>query len=347
MTILLCIIYGIIESLKCNMKEVIGLRDKMLIDIYIMEILINHSSLSNRLHQQDIINYLDKEYNLNVCRNTLAGYIGELREQGYIAGERGIYCIRKFTNIEIKILINSIMYTKAIPADDIKKISDKLNDMLEPEERNRLKSTYFINNTNHTDNKKVCEIVETIDRAIEKRKKIEITTCRYDIRGKLIDKGKRIVNPYYIILEKSRYYLICYSGRDDIEPRRIDRISDVKVLNEKRLEINQIEKYKTNSFSIDKYIKESVYMYSGSNERVTLKIKKDNIGDFIDWYGKEYSIVNIEDENVTVAIRANVNAVYFWALQYGRIAEVIRPTALREMIRNGLQEMLLKYEKKT
>ena len=148
-------------------------------------------------------------------------------------------------------------------------------------------------------------------------------------------------------MEKSRYYLICYSGRDDIEPRRIDRISDVKVLNEKRLEINQIEKYKTNSFSIDKYIKESVYMYSGSNERVTLKIKKDNIGDFIDWYGKEYSIVNIEDENVTVAIRANVNAVYFWALQYGRIAEVIRPTALREMIRNGLQEMLLKYEKKT
>ena len=148
-------------------------------------------------------------------------------------------------------------------------------------------------------------------------------------------------------MEKSRYYLICYSGRDDIEPRRIDRISDVKVLNEKRLEINQIEKYKTNSFSIDKYIKESVYMYSGSNESVTLKIKKDNIGDFIDWYGKEYSIVNIEDENVTVAIRANVNAVYFWALQYGRIAEVIRPTALREMIRNGLQEMLLKYEKKT
>lgn len=140
---------------------------------------------------------------------------------------------------------------------------------------------------------------------------------------------------------------MCYSGREDIEPRRIDRISSVKVLHEKRLEINQIEKYKTNSFSIDKYLKESVYMYSGNNERVTLKIRKDNIGDFIDWYGKEYSIVEMEDENVTVSIRANVNAVYFWALQYGSIAEVLKPITLREMIRDGLQEMLLKYEKKT
>lgn len=239
------------------------------------------------------------------------------------------------------------MYSKAIPVNDIKEIANKLNDMLEPEERNRLKNTYFINNTNHTDNEKVCEIVETIDRAIEKRKKIEITTCGYDIRGNLVEKGKRIVNPYYIVLEKSRYYLMCYSGREDIEPRRIDRISSVKVLHEKRLEINQIEKYKTNSFSIDKYLKESVYMYSGNNERVTLKIRKDNIGDFIDWYGKEYSIVEMEDENVTVSIRANVNAVYFWALQYGSIAEVLKPITLREMIRDGLQEMLLKYEKKT
>lgn len=329
------------------MNGVIDLRDKMLIDMYIMEILMNHSSFANRLYQKDIINYLDREYNLRVSRNTLAGYVGELREHGYIAGERGIYCIRKFTNIEIKILINSIMYSKAIPVNDIKEIANKLNDMLEPEERNRLKNTYFINNTNHTDNEKVCEIVETIDRAIEKRKKIEITTCGYDIRGNLVEKGKRIVNPYYIVLEKSRYYLMCYSGREDIEPRRIDRISSVKVLHEKRLEINQIEKYKTNSFSIDKYLKESVYMYSGNNERVTLKIRKDNIGDFIDWYGKEYSIVEMEDENVTVSIRANVNAVYFWALQYGSIAEVLKPIALREMIRDGLQEMLLKYEKKT
>lgn len=323
------------------------MRDKMLIDIYIMEILINHSSFVNRLHQKDIIYYLDREYNLKVCRNTLAGYVRELKENGYIAGERGIYCVRKFTNIEIKILMNSIMYSKAIPADDIQKIADKLNDMMEPEERNRLKSTYFINNTNHTDNKKVCDIVDIIDSAIEKRRKIEITTCGYDIKGILVEKGRRIVNPYYIVLEKSRYYLLCYSGREDIEPRRIDRISHVKVLDEKRLEINQIEKYKNNSFSIDKYMKESVYMYSGSNERVTLRIKKENIGDFIDWYGKEYSIVKIEDENVIVAIRANINAVYFWALQYGRIAEVIRPVTLREMIRNGLREMLLKYEKKT
>lgn len=61
------------------MNGVIDLRDKMLIDMYIMEILMNHSSFANRLYQKDIINYLDREYNLRVSRNTLAGYVGELR----------------------------------------------------------------------------------------------------------------------------------------------------------------------------------------------------------------------------------------------------------------------------
>ena len=67
------------------------MRDKMLIDIYIMEVLMNHSSFANRLYQKDIIDYLDREYNLRVSRNTLAGYVGELREHGYIAGERVKY----------------------------------------------------------------------------------------------------------------------------------------------------------------------------------------------------------------------------------------------------------------
>lgn len=45
------------------------LREKSLIDIYILEILEKYSSSKNRLNQKDIICYLDKDYNIKVSRN--------------------------------------------------------------------------------------------------------------------------------------------------------------------------------------------------------------------------------------------------------------------------------------
>lgn len=321
------------------------MREKGLLDIYILEILAKHSSVQHRLKQKDLMRYLDVDYNIRVSRNTLSSYLEELKEQGYIAGDRGVYFIRKFSNSEIKLLINSMIYSKSIPKEDIHNVVRKLKDIAEPELRSNLKNVYFIDNMNHTENKNVCDVIEIIDQAIEECKKIQITSCKYDVYGQLVDIGTRIVDPYYIVAEKSRYYLLCYSGRQDVEPRRIDRISKVKILKEKRLEIHQIEKYANQEFSIIDYMREHIYMYSGDNERITIKVKLENIGDVIDWYGNNYRIVKIEQPDVIINIKANSNAVYFWALQYGGIAEIIKPIALRNRIKDGLEDILEKYKK--
>lgn len=316
---------------------------KGLIDIYILEILENYSSKYNRLRQKDIISYLDRDYNIDICRNTVSKYLTEMREQGYIEGNRGMYSVRRFTNSEINILINSLVYSKTIPIDNIRSIIKKLNHMLEPEMRNMKKTTYFLNSIEHTDNKNIFDIIDKIYVAIEKRKKIEITSCKYNIYGSVERGGKKILDPYYIVAEKSKYYLLCNSGRGDIEPRRIDRIKSVKVLNERRCEICQMEKYRNKTFNLQNYMREHIYMYSGDNDIVTLKILKNNIGDFIDWYGKDYTVKGEDKDFVVIRVRANVNAVYFWALQYGGIAEVIKPDYLREKIRKGAKAIYDRY----
>ena len=321
------------------------MRAKGLLDIYILEILANHSSMKYRLKQKDIMHYLEEDYNIQVNRNTLSTYLEELKEYGYIAGDRGVYLVRKFSNSEIKLLINTIIYSKSIPSKDIHNIVCKLKDIAEPELRKNLRNVYYIDNMDHTENKNVCDIIETIDQAIQECKKIEITSCKYDVKGKLVETGTRIIDPYYIVAEKSRYYLLCYAGRLDIEPRRIDRISKVRILKEKRLDIKQIEKYKNYDFSIADYMREHIYMYSGENERITIKVKMDNIGDVIDSYGSDYRIVKVEEPDVIITIKANSNAVYFWALQYGGIAEIIKPVELRNRIKHGLEDMLEKYKK--
>ena len=40
----------------------------------------------------------------------------------------------------------------------------------------------------------------------------------------------------------------------------------------------------------------------------------------------------------------NLNATYYWALQYGELAEIVEPASLRNRIKNGLESMLEKYK---
>lgn len=89
-------------------------------------------------------------------------------------------------------------------------------------------------------------------------------------------------------------------------------------------------------------------MYSGDDRKIIIRIHIKNIGDFIDWYGTDYKIIESDGQEAIISIEANVNAVYFWALQYGEIAEILEPIELRNKIRAGLESMLKKYKiKKT
>lgn len=311
------------------------MRGKELIDIFIMEVLLRYSSEEHKLTQKEIIKYLSRDYEMEVSRNTLSQYLAELKRKGYIMGKRGVWCKRVFSDSELAVLVNSVMAVKTIPRTDIQTLIEKLKDMAEPKRRSEFCHSYFLTDVNHTDNKNVGKIMGIISRAIEHRKKIEITACFYDVDGILQEGKKYIVDPYYIVAEKSRYYLLCHGERNIVEPRRIDRISKVKILEKNRMEICEIEMYKNHTFQIEEYMKEHIYMYSGKSERVTLKIQKTNIGDFIDWFGKDYRKIEEQKEKIVIQVKANVEAVYFWSLQYNKIAEVISPKSLREKIRQG------------
>lgn len=322
--------------------------EKSLLCIYILQILHRYSSEKCKLRQTDIVQYLEHDFGLRVNRNTVSRYIQELKRHGFINGERGIYLIRLFTNYEIKMLCDTLMYSQAIPQKNVREIAEKLMELSEPGFRKHLVKTYGLDKVWHVENEKIGEIIEQIGEAIDGCRKIEITSCKYSMDGQLIPSGVRIVDPYFIVIEKSRYYLLCYSGRNDVEPRRIDRICSVRILEKPRMEINKIPKYSNHNFRLSQYMREHIYMYTGEEERITIRINSDNIGDFIDWYGKDYRVIEYpgsESSYAVIQIRANINAVYFWALQYGQIAEVLCPEGLRDKIRKGLEQMLDKYKK--
>ena len=316
-----------------------------LIDIYILEILQTYASEKNKMTQEQLIKHLEDEYLMKVSRRTLMEYLSVLREKNYIVGKRGFYKVNEFSDSELRLLIDGVLFGKHVPEAEAPKIIEKLKIMSNENLKNRIRHVHYINQIQHTDNNSLYEVLDALDDAIERNKQVEITSCSYNVAGELVEGGTRIVSPYYIVTSKSMYYLLCYAGRnDDIENRRLDRISKVKVLNEKSVEIRSLSKYKNGSFDLATYMKEHIYMFSGDSENIVLKVKIKSIGDVIDWYGKGYRILIEDNEFVTICIKANSNAVYYWAMQYGSNVEVIEPVSLREKIKCGLKEILEKYK---
>ena len=183
-----------------------------------------------------------------------------------------------------------------------------------------------------------------IDDAIEKGKKIEIVQYSPQIDGTNKEWPAKIVDPYYVVSDQSRYYLLCNVNRDDkpsLEPRRIDRITKIKMLNEQRVPLDDIVGH---DFNLGNYMKEHVYMFSGETGIVELKIDNKAIGYLEDWHGDDYKVLDTNEEYSIVRLKTNYNAIYYWLLQYGSVVEVLEPVSLREKVIQGLEEVLSKYK---
>lgn len=338
---ILLIMCDIVYRKRCNI-----LREKALIDVYILEILEKYASKEKKITQERIIEILDGNYRLPISRRSLSGYLSELRTEGYIEGQRGIYKVNKFSDTELRFLIDSVLFAKHIQEDDARILINKLKSMSNQQFEKRIKHVHYLSEIQHTDNVIMYKNLDDIDAAIEKNRKIKVSQSMYTIDGELKEKSTAILSPYYIVTSNAKYYLICHKdGNKDLGNRRIDRITKVEELDEKRTQIRELEKYSNGNFSLPQYMKEHIYMFSGNSEYITAKVKKDSIGEVIDWYGKGYRVLEDKGTDVIIKLYANTNAVYYWAMQYGSVVEVLAPEKLRTRIRTGVFELLNKYNK--
>lgn len=314
-----------------------------LLAIHIMEILNEHSDAKNTMSQAELMERLEDKYGDIISRHTCSDYLKELRLEGYIAGIRGVYRKDLFTERELRTLIDGVMYGKHIPEKEASVLIEKLKCLSMNTMRSKARNVSYFSGINRTDNDNLYEILDIIDEAIEKNFKLKIYQYSPLPGGDRSEWTPRIVDPYFVVSDQSRYYLLCNNTRQDqvsFEPRRIDRFLRVEIVEEKRMPLMDVVGY---DFDLGKYMREHIYMFSGEAERIELRIESRNIGYLIDWYGPDYRVIDQDDEFTTVSVRASIDATYYWALQYGGTVEVLYPESLRSRVRDGLKKIIEKY----
>lgn len=211
---------------------------KKFLIIYILEILKKYTDENHRLSPKEIIDILKKDYDMTVERKAIRRNIINLIELGYnieysekvrnvlvkndlgktVSDKNSIwtdfYIERDFTDSELKLLIDGLLFSKHISSGQCKELVKKLEN---------LSSKYFYSGAKHistsneqrSSNPQLFLNIELLDEAITNNKKVSFKYLEYDTdkkqHVKRRDDGTEriyIISPYQMAIREDKYCLL-------------------------------------------------------------------------------------------------------------------------------------------
>ena len=348
-----------------------GRQSKKLSLFNTLEILKKYTDEDHRLTQAEIVELLKQDYDMEIDRRTVKSNIMDLIELGYeiesqettrmIRNEKtgeveestimsSFFLVRDFSKAELRLLIDSLLFSKHLPYSQCKELVMKLE---------ALSNKYFRASMNYistmpedkTNNKQVFYNIDILDEAISKGRKVSFKYLEYGTdkkqHPKLDKNGEErvyVASPYQMVAKEGKYYLICnYDPYDDVSNYRIDRITDIEILDVKIKSFEKLKGSNGQRFDLSEYMKKHVYMYSSEDSTVCFRIIKPMISDIIDMFGKDVRFYDESEDSVCVKAKVNEAAMVQFAQSYAPDVEILEPVKLREQIKQELKNGLHVY----
>lgn len=329
--------------------------NKKLALLRILHILLYHSDERHPLKQEEIAEYLEKDYGIVVERKAIGRQLALLHE-AYDAPNSPIVLIsdrrkgtyieqREFEDTELRLLIDGVLSSRHITAKHSKDLIEKLCRQSNKYFRSHVKNVYSVSDWNKTDNSAVFLNIELIDEAIERGLQLRFVYNKYGADKKLHQTSHPRVSPYQLILHNQRYYLMARHERfEDMHFYRLDRITEMQIVEDRALTpVREVRGYES-GIDYKKLSTSLPYMFADNPEYVEFWVEEWAIDHVIDWFGKGIKIEKV-DERYKVGVLVSPMAMEYWALQYVRSVEIISPASLRERVRDALEKGADKYRK--
>lgn len=148
------------------------------------------------------------------------------------------------------------------------------------------------------------------------------------------------VSPWAMCWDDEKYYLFGFDNTEGkIKHFRVDKMTNVSIVDEKRL---GKEEFKKNKMS--EYAKKLFGMFDGETERVTLLCENAAANVIIDRFGTDLSIIKTDKEHFTVKVDVSVSKLFLGWIMAIPDAKITAPDNTVEMMKQEikrLQEMYL------
>ena len=162
--------------------------DGKLRPLYLLRILREQTDENHKLSTVQLCKLLKDEYGIDTFRTTIKTDIEVLQQAGFsIEVTRSSqnlynYTEREFDTQEITAMLDAVLCSKTIPYGSREQIAGKLTRLAGPFRTQELKRNWINIELDAQDKEQIAVIVDTINEAINKRRKIRFRKFDYNVR---------------------------------------------------------------------------------------------------------------------------------------------------------------------
>ena len=312
----------------------------------LLDILIKYTDENHLLTAREIINILEKQYDLTIERRTLYSNIEILEQAGYKISKyedngKGYFLEEKqFDKAEILLLCDALHASHFISEKQSNNLINKLLSTLSKYEANEFTKNVYLPNLAKITNKELFYNISLISEAIRDEKMLQFIYTKYDTNKKLVNRRDEpyIVEARYIVYNNTKAYLIATSPKHNgFIHFRIDRIIKATITEERSTKLARYnDPYE--------YAKDKLFMYGGNAILVSFFCDERVLDMMIDIFGKEVSITKTNDNKFILDTRTSKKGAKLLAQQYLDSIKIIKPIELKNEFIEELNKALLNYQ---
>lgn len=312
-------------------------------------ILLEMTDESHPMSTNDLINELQK-YGINAERKSIYSDIDELIYYGLdiikCGGKKNLsYYVgeRDFELAELKLLVDAVQSSKFISESKSNKLIKKLSKLCSRYDAKSLNRYVYVANRPKTINENVLYNIDSLHNALSEHKQISFQYLDWNTNKRLIPRkngNEYFISPKALIWDDENYYLVGYDTDVSINKHfRVDKMKNISLLDADVINVGP-------EINPALYSGKRFGMYNGDTETVNIKCPVDKIGIFIDRFGKDITIRNINLCFCDVRIDVVVSKQFYgWLSGLGNDFVITGPEKVRDEYKQYLLSIISNYDK--
>ncbi|MBR4661969.1 MAG: WYL domain-containing protein [Clostridia bacterium] len=250
-----------------------------------------------------------------------------------------------FSVPEIKILMDAVMAATFVTEKKTTDLIEKIASLGGYYGSESLKRTQVFYNTRKHSNEKILYIVDSLEEAMRKKKKVAFHYFDLDSNAQRVyrlkdtgEKKRYYVEPIALIYNEDNYYLMTYSSRhpETTANYRVDRMDQVEVVEESVLSDEAQAKIAT----VAEYTEQVFKMYNGEKVAVVLEFDKCLIGPVFDKFGEDTKMMPITEDRYAATVNVQISPTFFgWVAQFSDKMRILSPESTKNQYKEHINKI--------
>lgn len=258
------------------------------------------------------------------------GYLSDLQTIIYDKKQKGFYVKqRRYDLNDIRLLAECVYSARFIDDKRAKKLANVALSHLSEAQAQKIRHDSFLVDRVKTTNTSVYYSVDTINGAIQRKKKISFKYLKYNIndvsKQAVRRQGKEyVVSPFRLIINDANYYLLAFSDKDqEMRTYRVDRMKDVTELESEP--VDGEHEFLTMDFAT--FTQRTFGMFSGDRKSITLRFISPLLDTVIDRFGtKGVRYAKVDEDHFRVDVEVEISDQFFgWLCGFGKKVKIMGP----------------------